>query len=359
MELPQRGGDAPELLQAQGHIWNHLLQTICNMSLKCAIELSIPDTIHNHGQPMTHSQLVKALPTGPARAGDVRRIMRLLVHLGFFAVEKNEDGEEGYVLTPSSKLLLSDSRMSQTPFLQMMLNSVLLHPWDFLSKWFQGEHESVMETATGLGLWEFFAQNPESSNIFNKAMASDSRILMEVLVNECGSVFQGVGSLVDVGGGTGVSATTIARAFPHINCTVLDLPHVVAAAPQTTTGINFVGGDMFVSIPKADAVFLKCVLHDWSDEHCVKILRQCKEAIPSKEEGGKVIIVDMVVDTTQADPKLKESQLCFDVMMMVNSSGKERDEQEWSKIFFDAGFSHYKIMPVLGLRSVIEVFPSL
>ncbi|KAJ8626105.1 hypothetical protein MRB53_019412 [Persea americana] len=356
MELTKRSVDTDELLQAQAHIWNHLLQTICNMSLKCAVELGIPDIINNHGQPMTHSQLVEALPVPTTRAGDVHRLMRLLVHSGFFAVQKNEEGE-GYVLTPSSKLLLSGSKMSQSPFLLMMLNSDFTSPWHFLGKWFQGKEASVMETATGMPVWEFMAKNPEAGYMFNKAMASDSSILMEVLVNECGGVFQGVGSLVDVGGGTGLSATTISRKFPHIKCTVLDLPHVVADAPLKTTDLDFVGGDMFESIPKADALFLKNILHDWSDQQCVKILKRCKEAIPSKEKGGKVILVDMVVDTTQADRKLAESQLCFDVMMMVHEGGKERDEQEWHKIFTDAGFSEYKITPVLGLRSVIELYP--
>ena len=58
---------------------------------------------------------------------------------------------------------------------------------------------------------------------------------------------------------------------------------------------------------------LQWILHDWSDENCVKILAKCKESIPSKEEGGKVIIIDMVVDTAQANPKSTvTTQLCFD-----------------------------------------------
>ena len=36
-------------------------------------------------------------------------------------------------------------------------------------------------------------------------------------------------------------------------------------------------------------------MHDWSNEKCIKILQKCKKAIPSKEEGWKVIIIDMVV----------------------------------------------------------------
>ncbi|RWR89624.1 trans-resveratrol di-O-methyltransferase-like protein [Cinnamomum micranthum f. kanehirae] len=170
-------------------------------------------------------------------------------------------------------------------------------------------------------------QNTETSNMFNVAMASDSRIFMEVLVNECGGVFQGVRFIVDVGGGTGETAMTIARAFPHIKCTMLDLPH--------------------------------WILHDWSDEDCVRILRRCKEANPSsKEEGGKVIIVDVVVDAAHNNnPKTTETKLYADLPMMVHTGGKERDESQWLKIFMDAGFNQYNITPALGLRSVIELYP--
>jgi hypothetical protein len=46
----------------------------------------------------------------------------------------------------------------------------------------------------------------------------------------------------------------------------------------------------------------------------------------------------------------------FDVYIMF-ISGMERDEQEWKKIFLEAGFNDYKITPVLGVRSIIEVYP--
>jgi hypothetical protein len=38
-------------------------------------------------------------------------------------------------------------------------------------------------------------------------------------------------------------------------------------------------------------------------------------------------------------------------------SGVGREEREWKKIFLDAGFSDYKITPVMGPISVIEVYP--
>ncbi|CAK8537931.1 unnamed protein product [Lathyrus sativus] len=52
-----------------------------------------------------------------------------------------------------------------------------------------------------------------------------------------------------------------------------------------------------------------------------------------------------------------ETQLLFDMVMMVFSSGKERTKKEWAKLFSSAGFSDYKITPVLGLKSVIEIYP--
>ena len=52
-----------------------------------------------------------------------------------------------------------------------------------------------------------------------------------------------------------------------------------------------------------------------------------------------------------------ETQLFFDLEMMVLVTGRERNEKEWAKLFQDAGFTNYKITPILGLRSLIEVYP--
>ena len=41
---------------------------------------------------------------------------------------------------------------------------------------------------------------------------------------------------------------------------------------------------------------LQLVLHSISDENCVKVLKKCREAILNKEKGGKVIIIDIVIN---------------------------------------------------------------
>ena len=99
-------------------------------------------------------------------------------------------------------------------------------------------------------------------------------------------------------------------------------------------------------------------LHDWSDEDCVKILKQCKHAITSKgqQKAGKVIIID-IVRGSQNGEESNETQLLWDLEMMVTVTGLERNEMEWAKLFFDAGFISYKIHNVLGTRALIELHP--
>ena len=99
-------------------------------------------------------------------------------------------------------------------------------------------------------------------------MLSDSHFIMDIAIKECAHVFQGISSLVDVGGGLGAAAQAISMAFPSVKCSVLELDHVVSKAPSDTQ-VCYVGGDMFESVPPANAMFLK-VSHLLL--HCVYVL---------------------------------------------------------------------------------------
>ncbi|XP_038888504.1 probable O-methyltransferase 3 [Benincasa hispida] len=346
----EMGGD--ELLEAQSHIWNHIFNFINSMALKCAIQLGIPDAIHSHGpNPMPLSLLLSSLQLHPNKTQFIYRLMRLLTHSGFFILQ-----EEGYMLTNSSYLLLKDNPYAVSPFVLSMLEPTLLKPWQFLSTWFQTNDRMPFETTHGMPLWEQMRKKPKHGEVFNAGMASDAMLVMNVLLGKHKDVFKGVESLVDVGGGTGTMAKTIAKAFPQIECTVLDLPQVVANLKSDQPNFKYVEGDMFNTIPPADALLLKWILHDWSDEECVKILKKCKEAITSNGKKGKVMVIDLVVFNTKNEDSI-ETQLFYDMLMMTITSGKEREEKEWAKLIKEAGFGAYKIFPILGLRSLIEIYP--
>ncbi|KAJ6763954.1 O-METHYLTRANSFERASE [Salix purpurea] len=217
---------ASELLQAQTHVWNHIFNFINSMTLKCAVQLGIPDVIHKHGKPMTLSDLVSSLPIHPSKTQYVHRIMRILVHSGFFSQQNND--QEIYSLSQSSRLLLEDNPLSIRSLVLMLLDPVLTKPWDCLSTWFRNDEVAAFSVAHGKTIWEYTGQDPRLNNLFNAAMASDSILVSKVLVSKCKGIFEGANFLVDVGGDVGTMAKAISEAFPHIHCTVFDLPHVVS-----------------------------------------------------------------------------------------------------------------------------------
>ncbi|GAV60160.1 Methyltransf_2 domain-containing protein/Dimerisation domain-containing protein [Cephalotus follicularis] len=355
------GESVSELIQAQADVLNHAMSFIKSMSLKCALELGIPDIIQSHGKPMTLSELAAALPLHPAR-GDhsVHRLMRVLVHTGIFALQKvdetGHDQEEGYVLTHASRLLLKDTSLSCRPFILGILDPDLTKPWHFMSTWFQNDDPAPFKTAHGRALYDYAGHEPRINLILNEAMASDSQLAIKAVISKCKGVFEGLQSLADVGGGTGTMAAAIAQEFPTLECIVFDLPHVVAHS-QDRDNLKFLGGDMFEAVPPADAILLKWILHNWNDAECVKILKRCKEAITRNGKIGKVIIMDIIMGHDTGDKRSVETQLLCDMAMMVVVQGQERNEKEWAKIFSEAGFSHYKIYPKLGFRSLLEVYP--
>jgi hypothetical protein len=187
--------------------------------------------------------------------------MRVLTTSGVFSVV-DDAGSTLYKLTRVSRLLVgAGGRANLSPMVGAFVSPFPVAALFSMREWFTDERAAAMtlfEVAHGRTMWETTAGG-RGAEMFNAAMAADSRFTMEnILGEECGgAVFGAVnGSLVDVGGGHGAAASAIARAFPHVKCTVLDLPHVVAGAPAHDN-LTFVAGDMFDYIPPADVVLLK------------------------------------------------------------------------------------------------------
>ena len=87
----------------------------------------------------------------------------------------------------------------------------------------------------------------------------------------------------------------------------------------------------------------------------MKILKNSRKAIPKK--GGKVIIVDVVLEKESND-LFDETRMAFDLLMMAyTTGGKERAELEWKKLLEKAGFVRYKIFKIPTIPSIIEAYP--
>ncbi|TYH10592.1 hypothetical protein ES288_A07G189300v1 [Gossypium darwinii] len=349
-----------ELLEAQAHVWNHTFRFISSMSLKCAVELQIPDIIHNHGQAMNLSDLALALGIHHSKLHCLHCLMRILIHSGFFAESKTNptDQQKAYVLTRVSHILRKDNPLSSTPFILGMPDPVLLKPWQYLSSWFQNlDHPTAFSAGHGESMWDYAGHEPRVNHFFNDAIASDRLLAASVVLSKCKGGFEGLKSVVDVGGGTGIITKVFAKAFPQTEFTVFDLPYVVHGL-QGCENLNYLGGNMFEGVPHGDMIMLKWILHTWNDQDCIKILERCKEEIGKKENGGKIVIMEMIIQNQELDEhQSTETKLFFDMGMVVCLGGQERSEQHSSKLFAHAGFTHYEIYHILGLRCVIELFP--
>ncbi|RLN42646.1 5-pentadecatrienyl resorcinol O-methyltransferase-like [Panicum miliaceum] len=332
--------ESKDLLQAQVELWKQTFSFMKSVALAVALDLRIADAIRHHGGAATLPQILSGTGINPCRHDKpvykLTTVCRLLT--------SDDDGETSAAscLSPMWSHVLN-------PFHDSVLSMGL-------ASWFRHEEPGKCPYALmrGATVWEMCGSSDALNASINNAMAADSRFLMRIVVEECGGIFRGIDSLVDVADGVGGAAAAIAAVFPSLKCSVLDLPHVVANAPSVSN-VQFVAGDMFVSIPPANAIFLKYVLHDWGDDKCIKLLKNCKQAIPSRDACGKVIIIDIVVGSSPSDVKLLETQVLCDLHIM-KIGGVEGDEQEWKKIFLAAGFKDYNIMPI-GLRSLIELYP--
>nr|AKO60154.1 S-adenosyl-L-methionine:O-methyltransferase [Papaver somniferum] len=363
VKVDDRREDEEERLRGQAEIWDVMLAFVDSMALKCAVELGIPDIINSHGRAITLLEITNAIKTNSQLSSSpdincLSRIMRLLVRKRVFSSQSHPEAGETdetmlYNLTPSSKWLLRDSEFSLVPMVLFEHNPRLMAPWHYLTKCVQ-EGGFAFEKTYGTQVWDYALANPDINKLLNDAMECTARIIVVTLLAAYKEGFDGIETIVDVGGGTGMVVIEIVKAHPHMRGVNFDLPHVVAAAPEFE-GVKHVGGDFFVNVPHADAVIMKWVLHDWCDEDAVRILKNCRKAIP--KDTGKVIIVDFVL---KPDGKelFDHMGLVFDMLMMAHSSnGKERTEVEWKKLLNDAGFPTYKVIKIPTLGSIIEAYP--
>ncbi|OWM91005.1 hypothetical protein CDL15_Pgr023338 [Punica granatum] len=340
------------MLRGQVAIWQNLFGFADSMALKCAVELGIADIIHSHGRPITLDQIAASINgSSSPDISSLARIMRLLVRRDIFAAHQPSDsGDTLYELTHSSRWLVKESEYNLAPMVTMENHPDLLAPWHYFGQCIK-DGGMPFKKAHGMEVWEMASKNPQFNTLFNDAMACTNKIILQAIVAAYQDGFRSIGSLVDVGGGIGEAVAQIVKANPNIRGINFDLPHVVATAPAYP-GVEHINGSMFESIPAADAVFMKWVLHDWGDEDCVKILKNCRKAIP--EKLGKLIIIESVL---QQEGNGIFAYI-FDLLMFAHASGgKERTELEWKNLLAASGFPRYNIIKIPTIPSIIEAFP--
>ena len=150
------------------------------------------------------------------------------------------------------------------------------------------------------------------------------------------------------------------NAHPELTGLVFDLPHVVdgarAAALAAGVADRFaaVAGDFFAAVPRADYYLLKWILHDWRDEDCLRILRNCRAA---GGPGARMLIVEALIGATEgaADDRRPDLVALFDMNMLAATDGKQRTLAELDELFAAAGWRRVAMKRSRSTDSLLEL----
>jgi O-methyltransferase domain/Dimerisation domain len=315
--------DRPEqtlTLLAQGYQLSQALYVVA--------KLGVADRLS--AEPLAAETIARAVD---ARAPELRRVLRALVAAGVFT--ELDDGR--FALNDAAAALRADApgrvRDVVVNFGEEMYRAFgeLLHT--------VRTGETAFDAVYGKPVFDYYADNPPAEASGSARMLA--RTLPAARELAASDVLRGVHTLVDVGGGTGTVVAEVLKRNPAMRAVLLERPGVLELARSYFGEQGFadrcelVDGDFFSSVPPGgDVYLLKSVLHDWPDERCVTILRNCRAAMNSH---ARVLIVEaMLADRMTSSPNDLPGAL-LDLIMLAYAGGRERTATEFDQLLDEAG----------------------
>jgi SAM-dependent methyltransferase len=309
-----------------------------------AARLGIADLI---AQGVTTTAAI-ARRTGADRRS-LARLLRALVTIGVC----REVGRDRFELTAVGAHLAENANPSLKPY-ALFEGEMLWRSWGGLIDSIRtGQTET--ELAGAGNRFERMGQSREAVATFNEAMASMTRLAIPGIL--AAYDFSKIRRLIDVGGGFGVLLAAILAEYPAMRGAVFDLPRCAEGAMMTLSehGVGdraeFIAGDFFKSVPAgADALIVKNIIHDWDDRRGLRILKNCRRALPA---GGRLILVERLMpEALEASPEHRAVAF-IDLNMLRGPGGAERTERQYRRLITASGFNRISVRPT-GIMHVIE-----
>jgi hypothetical protein len=314
-------------------------------AVSCLAQLGIPDLIE--ATPKSADELAKQIGADPQ---SLYRLMRATACVG--VLSEGPDGK--FSQTPMSTVLRTDATPSLRALAIMGGREWHARGWSHLEYCIR-TGKQALEQIYGAHIFDYLKQNPAEGQIFNDAMTQISMIDSPAVADAYN--FDGIHTIVDIAGGHGLLLATILKKNPQMRGTLYELPHVLEGAKNgplksVMERCTLASGDMFSSVPAgADAYIMKHIIHDWTDDRCVQILKACRKSVNS---GGKLLVVDSVI---QPGNDFSPSKF-LDLQMLIFPSGCERTEKQFRDLFAAAGWKLSRIIPTAATDSVVEGVPA-
>lgn len=316
---------------------------IASSALYVALDLGVPDYLKDGA--MTSADLAAA--TG-ADEGALHRILRLLTSLGLF----EQVGPRKYALTPASTLLCKGVPGSMREMAFFLPDPTHFRIYADLTESARTGRPAAEKTL-GKPIFQYLAEHPEYSEVFNDAMTALSAPVASAAIEAFD--FSRFDLIIDVAGGHGEVLMSILKACPGTKGVLADLGHVVDGARSKIERAGLsdrceaVECDFFESVPAGgDAYVMKHIIHDWDDERAILILKNIYRAMGDKP--GTVVLLESVIPDSPAPDFGK----FIDIEMLALPGGLERTADEFRDLFEKAGFELKQTVPTKSPLSVVE-----
>jgi acetylserotonin N-methyltransferase len=276
------------------------------------------------------------------QADALERLLNACVH---FQLLKHERGGS-YANTPVAATYLCQSSPRQVTGYIRYSNKILWHLWDRLENAIrEGTHRWPEVYGWDGPLFGAFFQTEESRREFLLGMHGYGVISSPAVVSAVDlSRFQ---TLVDLGGATGHLAVAACARNPGLTAIVFDLPEVCPLAQElvgrsaVADRVKVMPGDFFEdTLPEADVFALGRIVHDWSEEKILKLLRRVYDRLPA---GGVLLLAEKLLWDDKSGPHWAQLQ---SLNMLVCTEGKERTLAEYEELLTRVGF-----VGVQGMRT--------
>ena len=315
-------------------------------AIYAAAELAIPD--HLAHRALQVEEIARLTAT---HAPSLKRLLRALAGCGIVT----EFSPNRFGLTKSGHALRSDAPGSVRALVMTIAGDWQWGAWhNFLHSLRTGQ--SGLIKSSGHDLFSYLAAHPTDLACFNEAMIGIHGATAPAVA--AAYQFDGFETIVDVGGGTGTLLTTILKATDRPRGVLFDLPDTAREASKIIAREGLAdrcavaAGDFFAALPEGhDCYIMSHVLHDWTDEPALAILRNCRRAISST---GRLLIVEAVLPEGDTPHHGK----LMDLLMLAVTGGTERTGQEFSDLLSTASFRLRKVIPTSTHQSIIEAVPT-
>jgi hypothetical protein len=279
-----------------------------------------------------------------ASGADADALYRLLRALASIGVLREDDGKL-FALTELGDGLRTNAPDSIADWARYVGRPYFRAAWSALTDSVR-TGENAFRLVHGVDVWEYRAQRPEESTLFDRAMAGNSRLMIDALL--AAYDFGRFGTIVDVAGGNGALLRALLDAYPNLHGILFDQSHVVAGVDLGERG-KVVAGSFFESVPEGgDAYLLKWIIHDWEDEEAAAILRTILQ------RNATVLVIERLVGAPNEGSETKFS----DLNMLVGPGGMERTLEEFDALFAAAGYRLADVTPTAGPMVVLEAVPA-